>query len=135
MSGMSSERRLPTYAYFWYCNPDGSFRRCQSLDEISDANWKKNAPRQKSTLVRGGRRFLVSTVFIGVDHNFEVTDGSDPILFETMIFDNTDAKTMFIDFYQERYRTWEEAKVGHRVAVDWLKAHWREYLLEDGGDD
>ena len=134
MSGMSSEPRLPNYAYFWYCDKYGNYRRCQSLDEMSDRNWKKDSPRQKSTLVRGHRKFLISTVFLGVDHNFDITDGSDPILFETMIFDNTDAQTMFRDLYQDRYRTWDEAKVGHRKAVDYVIKNWHT-LLPDRRDD
>lgn len=52
----------------------------------------------------------VSTVFLGVDHNF-FGDGRRPIVFETMIFGGPH------DGYQERYATWEEAEVGHRRAL------------------
>jgi len=49
---------------------------------------------------------LVSTVFLGRDHNF----GSKglPILFETMVFGGEH------DGEQERYSTWEEAEEGHK---------------------
>lgn len=50
----------------------------------------------------------VSTVFLGLDHNFS---GGVPILFETMIFGGEH------DGYQERYATWEEAEAGHKQAV------------------
>lgn len=50
----------------------------------------------------------VSTVFLGIDHNWEF--GGAPVLFETMVFGNE-------KFYdeQERYETWEEAEAGHEV--------------------
>ena len=52
---------------------------------------------------------FVSTVFIGLDHNFQV-DGP-PLIYETMIFGGD------FDQYQYRYSTWTEAEVGHDVAV------------------
>lgn len=50
----------------------------------------------------------VSTVFLGIDHNFHGQGA--PILFETMIFGGPH------NDYQERYSTWEEAEAGHAVA-------------------
>ena len=55
---------------------------------------------------------LVSTVFLGLDHNYF---GGRPILFETMIFGGNR------DQYQERYHTWDEAKIGHDYAVTLAK--------------
>src|SRR3972149_6027051 len=52
----------------------------------------------------------VSTVFLGVDHNFSNT--GPPILFETMIFGGKH------DQYQERYATWEEAEAMHKAACE-----------------
>lgn len=52
---------------------------------------------------------LVSTVFLGLDHNF---GEGKPLLFETMIF------TGEHDGYQERYSTWEEAVEGHKKACE-----------------
>lgn len=51
---------------------------------------------------------LVSTVFLGIDHSFEY--GSDPVLFETMIFGGPH------DGYQERYTSYDEAIRGHSLA-------------------
>lgn len=47
---------------------------------------------------------LVSTVFLGIDHNF--MGNGDPILFETMTFDGD------VDIL-ERCCTWEQALVQH----------------------
>lgn len=52
----------------------------------------------------------VSTVFLGLDHNFGL-DGP-PILFETMIFGGKH------DQYQDRYETRDEALLGHAKALD-----------------
>jgi hypothetical protein len=49
----------------------------------------------------------LSTVFLGIDHNFNL-ENNTPILFESMIFsDNSLDQTM------ERYATWENAAKGH----------------------
>lgn len=52
---------------------------------------------------------LVSTVFLGLDAGF----GSQPLLFETMIFDD-----VALEGYQERYYTLKEAMAGHELAVE-----------------
>jgi hypothetical protein len=59
---------------------------------------------------------VVSTVFLGIDHNF-LGEGP-PIVFETMSFP---------DEFQERYATWNEALAGHyrRCEVLWGK-DWQE---------
>lgn len=61
-------------------------------------------------------KFHVSTVFLGMDHSFG--RGTTPILFETMIFDNSkDGLEKFDERYCDRYHFWEEAKAGHEIAV------------------
>ncbi|MGF6641802.1 hypothetical protein [Paraburkholderia sp. MM6662-R1] len=58
----------------------------------------------------------VSTVFLGIDHNF-FGDGP-PILFETMCFiddEMADPSQML------RYCTWDEAHAGHERIVDSLR--------------
>ena len=63
---------------------------------------------------------MVSTVFLGLDHNF-MTDGP-PILFETMIFSNDSFKVDDKDDgFQVRYSTWEEAEAGHERVCEKLK--------------
>ncbi len=51
---------------------------------------------------------LVSTVFLGIDHNFE--NEGPPLLFETMIFGGEH------DQYQTRCSTWDEALIQHEEA-------------------
>lgn len=50
--------------------------------------------------------YLVSTVFLGLDHRLEPDD--PPLLFETMVFGKGE-----LDERQERCTTWEEAEVMH----------------------
>lgn len=69
----------------------------------------------------------VSTVFLGIDSNIfsEV-----PLLFETMIFSETEiTKTELfgrkfrksLDNYCKRYATWDEALAGHEAAVNYIR--------------
>jgi hypothetical protein len=55
---------------------------------------------------------LVSTVFLGVDHDF---GGGPPVLWETMIFNAPDDHPL--DGYQDRYTSREAAMEGHARAV------------------
>lgn len=56
---------------------------------------------------------FVSTVFIGIDHNW--FDEGPPILFETLIFNGPHDQDMW------RYATWDEAKAGHDAVVEALR--------------
>ena len=66
--------------------------------------------------------YWVSTVFLGIDHNW---GAGNPILFETMVFDNGRSETLLggseyhptIDNYFQRYSTWEQAEDGHDAIV------------------
>lgn len=58
-----------------------------------------------------GNGHVVSTVFLGLDHNF--TGRGPPILFETMIFP-LDSRQ---ESYCMRYVTWQEAEEGHQRAM------------------
>lgn len=62
-------------------------------------------------------RWQVSTVFLGLDHNYSA-DGP-PILFETMIFDldNDGVWRNGEDRYMRRYHTKYEAALGHERIV------------------
>jgi hypothetical protein len=80
-------------------------KKCNDL--MKWAHWFETADRRVAETIVDGKR--VSTVFIGLDHQFG--DG-DPLIFETMIFgDDNDGE------YQTRCATWEEAEEMHRVAV------------------
>jgi hypothetical protein len=52
---------------------------------------------------------FISTVFLGLDHRFGFA--GPPLLFETMIFGG------YLEDYQRRYSTWDEAVRGHYEAV------------------
>jgi hypothetical protein len=60
----------------------------------------------------------VSTVFLGLDHNY---GNGDPILWETMIFGLE--VIGILNEYQDRYSTREEAEKGHQKAIRFVKNH------------
>lgn len=61
-------------------------------------------------------RLFVSTVWLGVDHNFGFNRGP-PIIFETMVFKN---KFELSDYAGRRYSTEEEALRGHeQLVAEW----------------
>lgn len=88
-------------------------------DLLEWAKWfEHERPKQRIGYSDLGE-YCVSTVFLGIDHSFEI---GPPLLFETMIFMKDNAyvkgeKNIFLD-YQERYSTWNEAKEGHKRACE-----------------
>lgn len=94
-------------------------------DTLEWAKWLETADRHVKNEYVGN--YWVSTVFLGIDHNFY---GGDPILFETMVFDHgrTEHLDRFnqdyhptIDDYSERYSSWEEAENGHNRIVKMVR--------------
>ncbi len=79
---------------------------CDNLLEW--AEWFEKADRHVAVDMIEGVR--ISTVFLGLDHNFGFNDY--PILFETMCFGGQ------YDQEGERYSTWEQAVVGHNQWCD-----------------
>lgn len=65
--------------------------------------------------------YRISTVFLGLCHNFYHNSANIPIVFETMIFKEDKS----LD-YQERYSTWKEAEEGHKRAIEWVKKGCKE---------
>jgi hypothetical protein len=69
---------------------------------------------------------FVSTVFLGLDHNWSMEPDAPAILFETMIFGAdadmtppTNLRELLLGSdYQRRYATWDEAEKGHAEAVE-----------------
>lgn len=88
------------------------------FDSLEFAKWCETADRVVAQS-QVGDGVMVSTVFLGIDHNFAF-DGP-PILFETMIFQTKEGGAEMLDDYQERYRTWGEAEAGHARAVAMVK--------------
>ena len=71
------------------------------------AQWIETADRHVAHYAHDD--FEVSTVFLGLDHNF--SGEGDPVLWETMIFEGP------LDLSMWRYRSREDAVVGHRTFV------------------
>ncbi len=72
-------------------------------DVLAWGKWFESADRAVDKTEKDDVK--VSTVFLGLDHNFE---GGVPLLFETMVFGGS------LDQDMERYSTWEEAERGHK---------------------
>jgi hypothetical protein len=87
--------------------------------------FEKNGPCHVAQDVVGSV-FFVSTIFLGLDHNFSGV--GDPLLFETMILDTSDSD----GFYQTRCSTWGQAEAEHARALEIARVRWAaaERLLE-----
>ena len=80
-------------------------------DVVKWAKWYETANRHVGNTVIGGIK--ISTVFLGLDHNFG--GSGPPVLWESMIFGGEN------DDYQERYTSYKRAVNGHKLAVDMVK--------------
>jgi hypothetical protein len=78
------------------------------------ARWFEQADRHIGADTFGAVQ--VSTVFLGLDHNFSFFGAPQPQVFETMIFGGS------LDGQQWRYATWDEARAGHLAAVEEARA-------------
>lgn len=61
-----------------------------------------------------GNGVSVSTVFLGLNHNF---GGGEPILFETLVFADLQLNDFSMEGTCRRCSTWAEAQVGHNEVV------------------
>jgi hypothetical protein len=83
------------------------------VDDVMDwAKWYETSDRRVD-FTELGNGVHVSTVFLGLDHNWF---GEHPLLFETMVFVDGNS----VDC--ERCETWHEAEWQHRMMVAKLKA-------------
>ena len=82
-------------------------------DLLKWAGWYEKADRHIGKTEVGQPTVKVSTVFLGLDHQWE--GGKPPLLFETMIFGGKH------DEYMRRYSTKAEAGKGHAEIVELLK--------------
>jgi len=78
-------------------------------DMLSWAKWFETADRRVAE-DHPAEDCSVSTVFLGLDHNFDPTNPS-PVLYETMVFGGP------MDGHCERYRTWKQAEEGHATVL------------------
>ena len=79
-------------------------------DVLTWARWLEEADRRVA-LTRVLDIAVVSTVFLGLDHNYFPWSGSKPLLFETMVFWEREGAEE-----QDRCSTWSQAERMH--------AHW-----------
>jgi hypothetical protein len=75
--------------------------------------WMESFEKRRVASTECGTGVRVSTVFLGLDHNFG--DGP-PLVFETMVFGGT------FDEECERCATWAEAEAQHRAMVEKVTA-------------
>lgn len=90
-------------------------------DTLSWAQWIEDNRDKMRVAEDTIDNLWISTVFLGIDTGYSSLFGGDrvPILFETLVFvDGKGIGTM------RRYRTWDEAEVGHR----WVVNECRMYL-------
>lgn len=88
--------------------------RCDDIEKF--AMWYEKANRIVAKDVVGGGDVLVSTVFLGFDHQWD--DGEPPLLFETMIFGGKHNETL------ERCSTWDQAVAGHASLLALAKSEF-----------
>lgn len=85
-----------------------------ALDDVLQwAEWFGVADRTVAYTVVVPNEVGVSTVFLGLDHNFS-GDGP-PILFETLVMGGER------DGEMDRYRTWKDAEAGHAEIVESIR--------------
>ena len=77
---------------------------------LGDTKYKRVALTDITSASDPEITYRVSTVWLGVNHNF--TDDGPPIIFETMVFGPKDA-----DEYMQRYSTEDQARAGHAETV------------------
>ena len=95
-----------------------SQNQIEEVDLATWAQWFENNKRHVA--LTKGDKYVVSTVFLGIDHAF--SEGP-PVLFETMVFATSDweKKAALPDEDCDRYQTFEQAKAGHVSMVKkWL---------------
>lgn len=93
---------------------------CKDIDDY--AEWANYYPESRIVGRDLVGNFLISTVFLGVDHNLDLfSKNALPVLFETMVFKVDHGN----DLDCERYCTFEEAKSGHekmaKKVEKWVK--------------
>lgn len=96
-------------------NESGEPEICDDIER-----WAKWMHDEKNRIVEQTKvgPFLVSTVFLGIDHNFG--QFPSPVLWETMVFLNEPTGVAEVDDFggnQQRYHSAIEAEIGHEYVV------------------
>jgi hypothetical protein len=91
---------------------------------IETAEWSRKFedPDYKMVAQHWVRGWMVSTVWLGIDHSFGMSRA--PLIFETMIFppgDEAGGGSVWADEYCDRYPTEAAAHAGHDQALSWVR--------------
>jgi hypothetical protein len=78
-----------------------------AVDWLTWAEWFEKTERHVADDTIGASR--VSTVFLGLDHNFHAT--GPPVLFETLVFGGP------LNGEGDRYITYDQAEAGHTAML------------------
>lgn len=75
--------------------------------------------------------YLISTVWLGMNHSF--FKDHPPLIYETMIFpqDNALPDNEELNYYQERYSTYEEALEGHKRACELVIKNTKKVIYDN----
>jgi hypothetical protein len=98
-------------------------RQPVAVDLLTWGRWFEEEPDRRRVAETFTELCWVSTIFLGVDHNF--IGRGPPILFETMVFDREpQLKEMFgkvREIHEDidgcRYASWDDAEAGHNAMV------------------
>ena len=95
---------------------DDNGRPVLELDVVKWDEWYAISMPQRQVAKTDVSNKYVSTVFLGMDHNWG--GAGPPILYETMVFSGE----LEDDLDMDRYETREQAVHGHEAMVDKVKA-------------
>ena len=92
-------------------NKDHTVRKVPMLEW---AEWsEKDRENKRVALTKVDEHTEVSTVFLGLDHNF--SESGPPLIFETMVFGGVMGEEC------DRYSTWDQAVAGHEAMLARVK--------------
>ena len=93
-----------------YYDIDGKPMEMMDWAAAQNPEYKRVA---QDTIEKGGRKYWVSTVWMGIDHGFGRAKA--PLIFETMVFDAGQMSVGHLgeDLWMDRYATKTEALAGH----------------------
>ena len=98
-----------------------------AVDMMTWGRWFSTNDRTVArTTIDEGLQVCVSTVFLGLDHNF--SPAGDPLLFETMCFGPPDGSLVLGREHHPsigevyRYSTWKQAEAGHAEVCAEIRA-------------
>ena len=97
----------PPPKYFYVMDAEHNIRCVDTMDEW--AQYYEADYRQID--MSGNENIFVSTIFLGLNHNWGEDRETNPILFETMVFGG------HLDGDQYRWYTYNEAMAGHKEVV------------------